>query len=286
MTEFSLAAESLDGDGSWNAGLVRGNGATPVPQADIRRATQLIAWGLRPKARPAQHPEYRALVERYLSDALFREAVEAAAGGSGLRVLHCGPHGLVLLAGEESPFLLKPSEFRGNVTVEGRMLDGLIQIAIIATIYPRPADMFEAYDTGRSPITVAQVQETLDLIADRLREAAKGERDPSASAEAEGLLEAWRVYDARPRVAEGKSGRALSNSIAQQIVHHLTALEDLGCLVQEPHGATLMWRSTVRYHLLVQEYAYGPIYDAVERLDAHPSPGEPSTDPDAPPVAR
>ncbi len=250
----------------WGSGLARGNRSTAVSHADVRRAMRLVSWGLRPKARPAQHPEYRELVDRYRSDQGFQTTVEAAAGGAGLRVLYCGPHGLVLLPNEESAFLLKPSEFRGNLAVEGRTLDGLIQLAIIGTVYPRPAELTDPYDRGRPPITVAQVQETLDLIADRLREAAKADRDPSATAEEEGLLEAWRLYDARPRVAEGKSGRALTHSIAQQITHHLNRLEELGCVLSEPTEGAPAWRTTVRYHVLVQEYALGPIADAVASL--------------------
>jgi hypothetical protein len=255
------------GDASeWDSRLVRGNGATAIPQADVRRATRLIAWGLRPKARPAQQPEYRELVDRYRSDTVFQEAVQAAAAGAGLRVLYCSAHGLVLLPNDDSPFLLKPAEFRGNVSVEGRTLDGLMQLAIMATVYPRPAELMEPYERGRAPVAVAQVQETLDLIADRLRQAAKTERDPSASAEEEGLLEAWRLYDARPRVGEGRSGRALSHTIAQQITHHLTRLEELGCMLPEPASVVPTWRSTVRYHVLVQEYALSPIADALAQL--------------------
>jgi hypothetical protein len=106
----------------------------------------------------------------------------------------------------------------------------------------------------------------LDLIADRLRQAAKTDRDPSASAEEEGLLEAWRLYDARPRVGEGKSGRALSYTIAQQITHHLARLEEFGCMLPEPTSGVPAWRSTVRYHVLVQEYALSPIADALAQL--------------------
>ena len=264
MTEWDedAAAEAS----VWTHELVRGNGTTPIPQVDVRRATRLLAWGLRPKARPALHPEYRELVDRYRSDLAFQEAVQAAAGGAGLRVLYCGPHGIVLLPTDDSAFLLKPAEFRGNVTVEGRTLDGLIQLAIMGTVYPRPAELLEPYERGRTPVTVAQVQETLDLIADRLREAAKTARDPSTTAEEEGILEAWRLYDARPRVAEGRSGRALSNSIGQQITNHLTRLEELGCMLPESTSGVSAWRSTVRYHVLVQEYALGPIADAVTRL--------------------
>ena len=94
MTNMTIGMESLDeGDG-----LTHGNAAALISQADIRRATRLISWGLRPTARPQQYEEYRELVERYHRDPIFRQAVEAAAGGGGMRVLHCGPHGIILAA--------------------------------------------------------------------------------------------------------------------------------------------------------------------------------------------
>jgi hypothetical protein len=260
------------GSTTWGEELNRGNGTTPIPQADVRRATRLIAWGLRPTLRPQQHEEYRELVERFQQDPLFQQAVVAAAGGSELQILSCGPHGLILVAGELSPFLLKPADFRGNTDVEGRMLDGLIQIAIAATIYPRSAELFEPYELARAPITAIQVQETLDLIVDRLREAAKGARDPGASAETQGLLEAWRVYDQKPRVRETRDGRAAHNTIRQQITLHLQRLRDQGCMVEGDRGGQPQWQSTFRYHLLVQEYAYGPVYDAAKALGALPDP--------------
>ncbi len=276
MTDFETATmgstdrpDSAVTDG-WNGGLSAGNGRVAIPQADVRRATRLVAWGLRPTARPQQHEEYRELVERYGQDDLFRQAVEAAAGGGDLRVLHCGPHGLILIAGETSPYLLKPADFRGNADVETRMLDGLIQIGIAATVYPRAADLFEAYDLARSPITAAQVQETIDLIVDRLRDAAKGDRDPGASAETQGLLEAWRVYDQKPRVRETRDGRAAHNTIRQQVTLHLQRLREQGCMIDTERAGTIQWQSTFRYHLLIQEYAYSPMFDAMQALRALP----------------
>jgi hypothetical protein len=260
----------IEGFGAWNGGLSAGNGMTPIPQADVRRASRLLAWGLRPTARPQQHEEYRELVERYQREPLFRQAVEAAAGGGDLRVLHCGPHGLILVAGETSPYLLKPAEFRGNADVEGRMLDGLIQIGIAATIYPRAAELFEEADRVRGMFTAKQVQETLDLIVDRLREASKGERDPGASAEVQGLLEAWRVYDKKPRVRDTQDGRAGHKTIRQQITLHLQRLREQGCMLDVEQGGVMRWRSTYRYHLLVQEYAYSPMFDAMRALQALP----------------
>ena len=276
MTDTAIGMESFDED----VGFSHGNTANPISQADIRRATRLISWGLRPTARPQQHEEYRELVERYHRDPVFRQAVEAAAGGGELRVLHCGPHGIILAAGEFSPYLLKPSEFRGNADVEGRMLDGLIQIAIAATVYPRASELFEPYDLVRAPITAAQVQETLDLLVDRLRDAAKSGRDPGASAEVQGLLEAWRVYDQKPRVRETRDGRAAHNTIRQQISLHLARLRDQGCMMEIERSGSAQWQSTFRYHLLVQDYAYGPVFDAIRALGALPDAAAASSPPE------
>jgi hypothetical protein len=227
----------------------------------------LIGWGLLPNERPQASIEYRELVERYTRDAVFQQLVEKAAGGLQCRVLSCGPHGILLVPGEDSPVALKPADFRGNMTTDGRLLDGLIQVAIASTVFPRAADMLEDPSLARPELTVTAVIDTLDAIATRLREAAKGNRDPDASAEAQGLLDAWRVYDRMPKTRMTEDGRAANATVRRQVELNLERLREFGAFTRTGDDA---WRSTYRYQKLVQDYAYSPILDALQDLRGLP----------------
>ena len=164
--------------------------------ADVAQAAgRLLHWGLRPHARPAQEPEYQQLVDRYFNDHSFRTIVRQTAEGLGLLVLDVSEHGLVLVPDEDSPFALRGADFRpGASRVEDRMLDGLVQLAIAAAVFPRARDLAEDSDLARPPVTVDEVEDELRSICDRLALQAKGEPDPEAGDEERGLLEAWRVY--------------------------------------------------------------------------------------------
>ncbi|NVJ18862.1 hypothetical protein [Myxococcus sp. AM010] len=103
----------------------------------VWHAGRLVQWGLRPLARPAQEAEYRELVEHYFDDSAFRTTVRELADGLGLHVLDVSEHGVVLAPMDDSIFALKPADFRpGSSKVDDRLLDGLAQIAIAATVFP------------------------------------------------------------------------------------------------------------------------------------------------------
>ena len=242
-----------------------------VNPTDVTQAARLVAWGLRPTERPASSIEYRELIERYQRDAAFQDTVKRVAAGLECRVLYGGPHGLLLAPSNDSPFELTPSAFRGNADANGRLLDGLIQVAIASTVYPRAADMLEDPGIARSEITASGVMLTLDTIAARLRESAQGAPDPDASAVEQGLVEAWRVYDKLPRIGAGSDGRVRTNTVRRQIDLNLDRLREFGCMMRQQRAmGEDGWRPTYRYQVLVQDYAYGPIMDALARLAAFP----------------
>jgi hypothetical protein len=71
----------------------------------------------------------------------FRALVNQFAEGLGLRILDWGEHGFALAPAGESPFALKGASFRSNRTdAEERLLDGLVQVAIAATLFPTPQE--------------------------------------------------------------------------------------------------------------------------------------------------
>jgi hypothetical protein len=103
---------------------------------------RLIQWGLQPLARPAQEPEYHELATMYFDDPAFCTTVQATADGLGLLVLDVSEHCLVLAPREDSAFQFKPADFRpGTTRAEDRLLDGLVQVAIAATVFPRARDL-------------------------------------------------------------------------------------------------------------------------------------------------
>ena len=63
------------------------------------------------------------------------------ASGLGLLVLDAGDHGIVLGPAGESAFAFRPAEFRPSATADDRLLDGLAQLAIAATIFPASRDL-------------------------------------------------------------------------------------------------------------------------------------------------
>src|SRR5271165_1968735 len=104
--------------------------------ADAFRAGRLLQWALRPRENPNQEKEYRQLLDDYLEQFDFRSLVKEIADGLGLRVLDADHRGMVLGPDPASVFAFRPAEFRaGSVSAEDRLLDGLVQLAIAASVF-------------------------------------------------------------------------------------------------------------------------------------------------------
>jgi hypothetical protein len=239
---------------------------------DVRAAGRLIQWGLRPKERPAQEPDYSQLVERFLDEPDFRVLVREMAQGLGLEVLDVGPHGMALGASPESAFALRPSDFRANATVDDRLLDGLVQLAIAATIFPRSRDLDDDPTLARPPVQVTEVDETLRALCQQLADEARGAPDPMAGGEDAGLDEAWRAYQRRLATHETRDGRAARRGTLRIIEANLERLRDLGAFIEQRQGQETVWQPLWRYQVLVKELAataaYVDVRKALERRAA------------------
>jgi hypothetical protein len=236
-----------------------------------------VQWGLRSLARPAQEAEYRELVERYFDDSVFRTTVRELADGLGLHVLDVSEHGVVLAPQEESIFALKPADFRpGGSRVDDRLLDGLAQVAIAATVFPRARDLDEDPDMVRAPVTVDEVEAQLRLLCERLSEEAKTRPDPSASDENRGLIEAWRVYLQRLDSLETRDARKAMRATRRIIEYSLDRLREFGCFTQVGQGADQAWQPTRRYNVLVQQLAGTALFQIVRDALNTPSSEEAS----------
>jgi hypothetical protein len=240
----------------------------------VWHAGRLIQWGLRPQARPAQEAEYRELVERYFDDVAFRTTVRELADGLGLQVLDVSEHGVVLAPQSNSIFALKPADFRpGSSKVDDRLLDGLAQVAIATTVFPRARDLDEDPDIVRAPVTVEEVEAQLRQLCERLSEEAREAPDPNAEDDRRGLIEAWRVYMQRLDTVETRDSRKAMRATRRIIEYALDRLREFGCFTQVRQGAKTAWQPTRRYQVMVQQLAGTNIYQLVrEALDEPSSP--------------
>ena len=226
---------------------------------DAYFAGRLIQWGLQPNAIPFNEPEYMELIDRFVDRQAFRAMVRDVARGLGLVVVHVSDRGIFLGTSEGSSFAMKPSEFRSGTSGEDRLLDGLIQIAIAATVYPRQRDLDEDSYEAKPPITVSEVDQMLRELSESAKNRT-GESDLSNEQFQQGIQEAWRVYESRPAVRKMKSGQHSKDSTHGLIYRHLQLLVNQGCFTIVGPKEAPTFRPTLRYQLLVKELAATELY--------------------------
>ena len=249
---------------------------------DALQAGRLIQWGLRPKALPFNEPEYRELLRQYENRSDFRALVQGCAEGLGLVVLAANERGLFLGAKDDSVFTQLPSSFRtGQVSGDDRLLDGLVELGIAATIFPRQRDLENDILEARPPVTVADVDATIRELVNVLKQQHALEPRPDADRIDQGLWEAWQVYESRPQARRTKAGRISSHSAHGLIELHLDRLVDLGCFTVDRQDTPARYRPTLRYQVLVQELAATKLYQHVQ--DAMTSSKTPSKSSDGAP---
>lgn len=230
----------------------------------VRQAGRLLQWGLRPHARPAQEAEYRELIERYFDDVGFRTLVRELADGLGLHLLDVSLHGVVLAPHDDSVFALRPADFRPTSSkVDDRLLDGLAQVAIAATVFPRARDLEDDPDLARPPVTVDEVEVQLRRLCEQMAEEARTRPDPDPEDEERGLTEAWRIYLARLAAMETSDSRSARRATRSIIKYALDRLREFGCFTQMRHGGEPAWQPTRRYQVMVQELAGTRLFQLV-----------------------
>ncbi len=237
---------------------------------DTFDAARLIQWALRPESSPSRSEEYATLLERYLDRHEFREMVTSIASGLGLSVLSGARRGqsLVLVPLPDSVFAVSVGQYRLGSTAseDARLLDGLIQVAIAATVYPKATDLLADPMLVRNPISVDEIELTLRQLVDKLEQAARGQPDPESSTA--GIYEAWRVYKNRAAARSTSDHRAASNTTRRMIEYALEYLVKQRCFKR--NGSQYI--PLFRYTLLVQEFAATRMYAAIQKaLRSEPS---------------
>ena len=237
-----------------------------IELTDVFRAATLLQWGLQPRVRPIQNAEYRELIREYLNRSEFRDVVAEMSDGLGLYVLNVSEHGIVLSPREGSVFWMKASEFRpNNSSADSRLLDGLVQITIAATVFPRARDLEDDVNRPRPPVTIEEVDDSLRAICARLKEEF-ATVDPNMDDIRTGLYDAWRVYDNMQTVRETKDGREARNSTSRIIRYNLERLKEFGCFTETRYAGKQAWQPTRRYNVLVQELAASRLFDEVMKI--------------------
>ena len=239
---------------------------------DAFRAGRLIQWALNVKVIPFNEPGYRELLDRYIDDSSFRNLVRRFIDGLGLIVLEANDRGLFLGTQDGSVFAQTPNEMRGSRTsAEDRLLDGLVQVAIAATIYPRQQDLDENSLEAKRPVTAGEIDETLRTLCAEQKRRAVENPDMASDEIDQGLHEAWRVYESRPDIKMTAQGNLSPASMQSLIRRHLQFLVDQGCFVMTGQGNAEIYRPTLRYQIQVKELAATKLYQQLQSLmtDAH-----------------
>jgi hypothetical protein len=230
------------------------------------QAGRLIQWGLQPHARPAHDDEYRRLLSRFQRERAFEELVLETSRGLGMVILNADDHGLMLAPIEGSVFGTRPSEFRPGARGDTRLLDGLVQLAIATTIFPRRETLEEDNTHVRRETTVDDVEQTMRSLCARLAEEAKNKPDPTSSEEEESLIAAWRVYDRTMSVRDTGDTRAGMNSTRRIVENHLDKLVEADCFHKDDKAEPAQYQPTLRYHILVKELAATRAFEHAQRL--------------------
>jgi hypothetical protein len=237
-----------------------------------RDAARLIQWGLRVRARPAQEPDYKRLVDLYHDDPGFRGAVRAVADGLGLVLVDVGELGAIVAPLHDSVFALRGADFRpASSTVEDRLLDGLIQLAIAATVFPSSRDLEDDPAIARPPITIGEIEDSLRALCERLAEQSRDQPDPIEGAE--GFEEAWRIYSRRLDAMETKDGSSARRTTRRLVEINLERLREHGGFVRDNRGDEAMYQPTYRYQALVRELAANEALRRVRETLARPDQG-------------
>src|SRR5262249_45373551 len=154
------------------------------------------------------------------------------------------------------------------------LLDGLAQVAIAATVFPRARDLDEDPDIVRAPVTIDEIEAQLRQLCERLFERARGTPDPDAGDERRGLIEAWRVYMQRLDTMETRDSRKAMRATRRIIEYSLDRLREFGCFTQVRQGTDTAWQPTRRYQVMVQQLAATTVFQFVH--EALNSAGPPS----------
>jgi hypothetical protein len=152
---------------------------------------RLIACALDPKLTPGRDQTYKDLVTRFKEDGQFAQDAAATVRGQGMVILQCDLiHGLVLAAQDGSPYAYRLEDYGTISNTDERLLHGLIQLAIAATVFPTAKDLEE--EGPLRSVTAQEIYDHMDQLAQKLKERAGDRTDPPADCPQ--LEPVWRLF--------------------------------------------------------------------------------------------
>jgi hypothetical protein len=148
---------------------------TQILTEDGYAVGRLIAFALR-SSRPSKEGEYKQLIDQYLYEPKFADAVHQVLEGMGLQVLNAGnpttlKGGLVLsCTSHNSPFAPNIESHARGLDKEQRVSLGVIHIAVMSFFYPQE-DEEDEEDMFRSRSgTPSEIAEDIRRICETLRQ--------------------------------------------------------------------------------------------------------------------
>jgi hypothetical protein len=223
---------------------------------DVKDASRLIEWGLRPRALPDAHPEYRDLVRRWLDDGVFKVVVAAVAEGLKLRVVGVTARtGIVLGTEGESVFAYTISRFRRQVSNDDAAVIALVLVAACATFYPAQ----EALDDGDAVAPTATLSEIRDRLS-KLCQALESKHHAGDTVAAR-WRRGWQYIRALPEIVED-ARRIARNHLHGLVGLVLAHLHDTGFVaVDERADGDHLYAATPRFRMMLAEHATVPLLD-------------------------
>jgi hypothetical protein len=229
----------------------------------VEDAGRLLAFGLRPRLRPAAEPAYRALLSRYRSDGAFRVTVDTCARGLGLLVLGGSDHGLVLGAEDDGAFAQRLVDYRRqSMSVEERMAHGFIQLAIAAWCFPTAQHLDERDSVVTARMSVGRLVQYIVSLCEELKSRGDQDEYPTAAE----LAPAWMALLARAETRTTRDGRRAPGTLAGMVAHALEHLEAGGLVRQVSDEDSGTWQALGGYRLQVRELAALDAFSLVREL--------------------
>ncbi|GGM21737.1 hypothetical protein ACFFX1_00775 [Dactylosporangium sucinum] len=223
-----------------------------VPMEDVWAAAELVAFGLRPGARPTEGNPYGLLLERYRTSTAFRDTVDTVAGGLGLVVLGAPPRtGLVLTTQPGSVFAVRMADLRGgNLGADDKLVAGLAVLGIAAYAFPTDAELDA---TEVKIVEVAALDRFIRDAIERLPEG--GDAEHRRAADVYRRTAAFRPKDRQPGPARGCTQFAV-----QEVLGWLV---ERGAARAMPQMGPSTYQLTDRFRLLVADMAGGEALSAL-----------------------
>ena len=242
-----------------------------MTRADTTAAARLLQYAATPSMRPTPESDYRALLDRYRTDAEFAEGVVAAADGLGLYVHATSPLGLIVTGDRDGPFRvtldnsgLPLRASPAGTRLQDRLLFGLVLVGVAAYAYPNGEALTE---TTAPTVRAADLNRFLTRNAETLGTLAGADGVSVVDAQ---LGDAARRWLDLPEVLPSERGGNRRDCQRRYITDLLSWLVSAGRARREPSLADERgdaYRLNDRFRIGIAETAETLAYSMLARRD-------------------